>query len=61
MQKKLQPGDPSRVASFSLVLTRIRGFYVVVKRVQSSQEVGSNLCNTLNVKSTQDTCQKKSQ
>ncbi len=36
--------DPSIVASFSLVLTRIRGFYAVVMMVQSSQEVGRKRC-----------------
>ena len=36
--------DPSIVAVFSLVLTRIRGFHVVVTRVRSSREVGRTRC-----------------
>ena len=35
-----QSRGPSVVASLSLVLTRIRGFYVIVMRFLSSQEVG---------------------
>ena len=45
-----QSRDPSIVASFSLVRTRIRSFYVVVLRVQSSQEVVRKGCETLNLK-----------
>ena len=44
-----QSRDPSIVASFSQVLTRIRGFYVVAMRVQSSQGVGRKIYETSNL------------